>query len=126
MRRVLVDTSVWVDHLKNGNAELLRLIALHRLNQLVVLGHYLVYSELLLGGLDQHNQVYLLFKKITSSKSATLEEFETFVRNNKDKILGIGVIDAHLLISCIIDHAMIFTYYRSLKSAAERFDVLFR
>jgi predicted nucleic acid-binding protein len=123
--RVLVDTSVWIDHLKNKNTYLLELVNLHRSNQLVICGHDLVYSELLLGGLDEQGRVYQLFKKIPSIKTATLDEFEVFVHNNKGMIPGIGVIDVHLLISCITTGGKIVTYDKALEKAARALNIYY-
>ena len=57
---ILVDTSVWIDHLRHGDVELTRL-----LNTDQVLTHRLVIGELALGGLQNRN-IVLYIRPINS------------------------------------------------------------
>ena len=49
---ILVDTSIWIDHLRSGNAALVRL-----LNDNAVLAHPSVTGELALGDLRHRDEV---------------------------------------------------------------------
>jgi predicted nucleic acid-binding protein len=124
MLRILVDSSVWIDHLKKSDSYLLELIDAHKANRLVLCAHDLIYSELLLGGLSKNSEVYQLFKNIPKAPNASLYEFEVFVGANKGKIPGIGVIDTHLLISCIISGTKLHTYDKALIRAAKNLGIL--
>lgn len=89
---ILVDTSVWIDHLRHGNVELTRL-----LNAGQVLTHRLVIGELALGNLQNRNVVLNSLQNLPQVTSASDEEVLYFIENNSLFGKGVGYIDAHLL-----------------------------
>jgi predicted nucleic acid-binding protein len=121
MQRVLVDSSVWIDHLKNTNDKLVRLIDDHQNNRAAVYIHHMVLSELLLGGIDNNVQTYAFLQAIPTLPIATFSEFEVFVKNNRSKLAGVGFVDVNLLISCILKNSKLYTLNKSLVKAAKGF-----
>ena len=89
---ILVDTSVWIDHLRYGDVELTRL-----LNAGQVLTHRFVIGELALGNLQNRNIVLNSLQNLPQVTSASDEEALHFIENNGLFGKGVGYIDAHLL-----------------------------
>ena len=89
---ILVDTSVWIDHLRHGDVELTRL-----LNTCQVLTHRLVIGELALGGLQNRNIVLSTLQNLPQVTVASDEEVLHFIETHTLFGTGIGCIDAHLL-----------------------------
>jgi predicted nucleic acid-binding protein len=89
---ILVDTSVWVDHLRAGDVELAAL-----LNGSEVLMHPLVLGELACGNLRNRTEVLALLKDLPRAAVATDEEVLFFIERHALMGRGIGYVDAHLL-----------------------------
>jgi len=89
---ILVDTSVWIDHLRHGDAELVSL-----LNAGQVLMHRFVIGELALGNLQNRNIVLGTLQNLPQVAAASDDEALHFIENNALSGTGIGYIDAHLL-----------------------------
>ena len=89
---ILVDTSVWVDHLRAGDAELAAL-----LNGSHVLMHPFVLGELACGNLRNRTEVLALLKDLPRAAVATDEEVLFFIERHALMGRGIGYVDAHLL-----------------------------
>lgn len=91
---ILVDTSVWVDHLQRGNAALAE-----RLVQGQVLGHPFVLGELALGSLKQRANILQSLQNLPAATVATDTEVLSFITTHSLHGIGIGIgyVDAHLL-----------------------------
>ena len=89
---ILVDTSVWIDHLRVGEDGLDAL-----LNGGRVLAHPFVIGELACGNLHKRTEVLKLLKNLPQAPVASQEELLFFIENNELMGRGIGFIDAHLL-----------------------------
>ena len=89
---ILVDSSVWVDHLRQGDQ---RLVALLEASQ--VLTHPFVVGELALGSLKNRETILGSLKGLPQAATATDEEVQQFIERNALFGLDIGYIDAHLL-----------------------------
>ena len=89
---ILVDTSVWADHLRAGDAALAAL-----LNAGSVLGHPFVVGELALGHLRRRQEVLDLLTNLPRSFVASDAEVLHFIDANAIFGRGVGYIDAHLL-----------------------------
>jgi predicted nucleic acid-binding protein len=112
---ILVDTSVWVDHLRRSNEQLSAL--LHR-NE--VLAHCFVIGELALGGIDQRGVLAHLME-LPAAKVASDEEVLWFIEQEKLHGSGIGYVDAHLLAATrIMTGTMFWTRDKRLHIAAEK------
>jgi len=112
---ILVDTSVWVDHLRRGNA---RLEAL--LRDGLVLVHPFVFGELALGRLKKRSEILGLLGEIPRAEQASHEEVLQFVDRHELAGSGVGWIDAHLLVSAALVGVSLWTLDRRLADTAER------
>ncbi len=89
---VLVDTSVWIDHLRVGNATLARL-----LERSTILAHPWVVGELALGHLRQRRKVIELLNSLPQATAATPLEVLGLIEHQELYGIGIGYVDAQLL-----------------------------
>ena len=89
---ILVDTSIWIDHLRTGDPELGELL---RDGQ--VLAHPWVTGELALGHLSRRSEILGLLHNLPQATVATDDEVLTLVDKRQLFGLGIGYVDAHLL-----------------------------
>ncbi|HMK91200.1 MAG TPA: type II toxin-antitoxin system VapC family toxin [Methylocystis sp.] len=89
---ILVDTSVWVDHLRSGDETLAKL-----LNAGTVLTHPFVIGELALGNLRHRETVLTLLQGLAFATTASDQEALAFISLHLLAGRGIGYIDAHLL-----------------------------
>ncbi|HEX9801745.1 MAG TPA: type II toxin-antitoxin system VapC family toxin [Gammaproteobacteria bacterium] len=95
---ILVDTSVWVDHLRAGDETLAAL-----LNSNQVLVHPFVLGELACGNLRQRMEVLTLLKNLPHAVVALDEEVLFFIEQHGLMGRGIGYVDAHLLAAVALD-----------------------
>jgi predicted nucleic acid-binding protein len=116
---ILADTSVWVDHLRRGNAALAE-----RLNNGEVVTHEFVLGELLLGHLRRKSPVIELLAHLPSAPPAIHDEVVALVRRHRLEGAGLGWVDAHLLASALQNRLGIWTLDRRLRDAAEQVGVL--
>jgi len=91
---ILVDSSIWIDHLRANDQNLARL-----LNRGQVLAHGFVIGELALGNLLQRAEILRLLGDLPQAVIATDAEVLHFIDANRLHGLGIGYIDTHLLAS---------------------------
>ena len=89
---ILVDTSVWVDHLRAAEPRLVTL-----LESGMVLAHPFVIGELSLGNLKQRKTILTALAGLPRSSVATSDEVLHFIERNRLHGRGIGYVDAHLL-----------------------------
>jgi predicted nucleic acid-binding protein len=117
----LVDTSVWVDHLRHGNAKLATL-----LEGGSVCCHPFVIGELACGTLRNRNEVLALLGTLPQSALAEHEEVLTFVAQRKLAGRGLGWVDMHLLASALIGRCRLWTLDKALGAAAIGLDLVLR
>ena len=91
---ILVDTSVWIDHLKTGDDNLARLLEAGR-----VLMHPFVLGELALGSLRNRQTILELLGQLPRAEMAMDHEVLSLIEAETLHGTGIGLIDAHLLAS---------------------------
>ena len=89
---ILVDTSVWVDHLRAGNDRLTALLTRGE-----VLGHPFVTGELALGDLRRRDAVLSDLRDLPQAVVASDEEVLYYIDHQMLFGRGIGYVDAHLL-----------------------------
>jgi predicted nucleic acid-binding protein len=109
----LVDTSVWVDHLRRGNAQLATL-----LDAGAVCCHPFVIGELACGTLRNREEVLRLLRALPEAPVAAHEEALSFVSDRHLHGRGLGWIDLHLLASALIGHCRLWTLDKALAAAA--------
>jgi predicted nucleic acid-binding protein len=94
---ILVDTSVWVDHLRKGSVALAE-----TLEREEVLTHPFVIGELACGNLEHRQEVLDLLAALPSAAVASEEEVLLFIEQHRLMGRRIGYIDAHLLASAAL------------------------
>jgi predicted nucleic acid-binding protein len=116
---VLVDTSVWVNHLRMGDSHLMHLLEADQ-----VLMHPFVVGELACGSLRQRTEVLGLLQALPHAKVADHQEVLSFIESRALMSRGIGYIDACLLASALIhEGAQIWTADVRLQKIAMELDV---
>ena len=115
---LLVDTSVWVDHLRRGDAELAR-----RLRAGEVTTHRLVVEELACGAMAQRKEILSLLAALPRTSEAEHAEFLSFVEHWELAGSGLGAIDIHLLASAKLARIRLWTRDAALARAAKRLGV---
>ncbi len=118
---ILIDTSVWIDHLRTGDERLIDL-----LDSSQVLTHPFVIGELACGNLRKHDEVLRLLSDLPQAPVASQEEGLHFIERTKLMGQGIGYIDAHLLAStALADTALIWTRDKRLQKIARKLKLAF-
>jgi predicted nucleic acid-binding protein len=115
---VLVDTSVWVDHFRQGDASLRAL-----LSRAEVECHPFIIGELACGLLRRRFEVLSLLERLPLVPVATDVEVMTFVERHRLMGCGIGWIDAHLLASASLGRVLFWTRDRRLVKVAQTLQV---
>ena len=115
---MLVDTSVWIDHLRRGNPALAR-----QLSDQEVWCHPFVIGELACGQLDARSEVLSLLSALPQAPLAGHEEVLAFLESNGLAGTGIGWIDAHLLAAARLAGTRLWTLDRPLATAAIELDL---
>jgi predicted nucleic acid-binding protein len=116
---ILVDTSVWVDHLRANEPLLASLLTRNR-----VLGHPFVRGELALGNLRQRETILSALDNLPQTPQVFNDEVNYFIEKNALFGLGIGLVDAHLLASTqLMGNARLWTRDKRLQMAAERLNL---
>ena len=111
---ILVDTSVWVDHLREGIPALAAV-----LDEGMVLTHPLVLGELACGHLPGRSEVLALLARLPTALQASDAEALELIERHSLMGQGLGYIDVHLLASAALTAgARIWTRDRRLASVA--------
>jgi len=110
---VLVDTSVWVDHLRRRNATLVEL-----LERAQVWTHPFVIGELACGNLRQRRTILDSLAELPRVAAVTHEEVLAFVDTRRLMGRGLGWIDMHLLAAAALARLAFWTVDRRLAAAA--------
>lgn len=110
---ILVDTSIWVAHLK-GMREAAALTGL--LHDAEVLCHPFVLGELVLGGLAAEPRA--LLQSLPRVQQASNDEVFALVGAHRLAGRGIGWVDAHLLASARLSEVALWTRDTRLASVA--------
>jgi predicted nucleic acid-binding protein len=116
---ILVDTSVWVDHLRSGDSVLIALLESGQ-----VAGHPFVVGELAMGNLRQRKVVLEAMRELPQMAVASDEEVLHFVEERALFGRGIGYVDAHLLASLhLTPGTQLWTRDQRLHDIARQMDV---
>ena len=116
---VLVDTSVWVDHLQRGDEALAELLRADE-----VACHPFVIGELACGGLGNRAEVLRLLSALPSAPKVEDAEALAFIERHGLMGRGLSLVDVHLLASCALAGVGLWTRDRTLARAAERMGLL--
>ena len=116
---ILADTSVWIDHFRNGSNPLATLLETEK-----VVMHSFVLGELACGNLKNRKEISALLHALPCAQKAADDEVLFFIERHKLNGRGIGLVDAHLLASCALGHRL-WTTDKRLRILAEEMDVAY-
>ena len=113
---VLVDTSVWVDHLRRGDELLQDLLDKDR-----VLAHPFVVGELGLGSIPQRAETLSQLFRLPEANVARHDDVMQLVDHERLYGVGLSYVDVHLLAATrLTPGATLWTRDKRLSAAAER------
>ena len=111
---VLVDTSVWVDHLRLKDDRLAHLLADNQ-----VFTHPFVIGELACGNLADRDEILSRLQDLPAIPMATESEVLYFIERNRLMGCGIGYVDTHLLAAATLTPpTRLWTSDKRLEAAA--------
>jgi predicted nucleic acid-binding protein len=111
---VLVDTSVWADHLRKRNEQFVRLLEAERVNT-----HPFVIGELACGNLARRTEIVGMLSDLPMLPLADHSEVLHLLHENRLYGTGLGWIDLHLLAAARIAEVPFWTTDKCLAAAAK-------
>lgn len=117
---ILVDTSVWVNHLRKGSDELVTL-----LQGVEVATHPFIIGELSCGNLKNRETILGLLTELPRVTIAEHEEVLELVESRKLVGSGIGLMESHLLASALLSGTPLWTADKKLRSLCATLGVLY-
>ena len=116
---ILVDTSIWIDHLHRTEPDLVAV-----LEEAEVCLHPMIIGELALGSLRDRSAILSMLADLPAVPVATHAEVLQLVESNALYGIGLSLVDAHLLAALRLTEATkLWTRDRRLHSAARRLGV---
>ena len=115
---VLVDTSVWVVHLRNGNSGLETL-----LHEGHVVCHPFVVGELACGNLKNRAEILSLLQALPVATQVEHEEVMKFIEDHTLIGKGLGYIDIHLIASAILPDIPLWTVDKKLNEISSKLGI---
>ncbi len=113
---VLVDTSIWIDHFRNSNDQLVEL-----LNDGEVFCHPFILGELACGNIKNRKEIIAALKALPQSSLIEHDEIMIFIENNKIMGKGLGYIDVAILASSLVTDIPLWTFDQRLNAIAKKF-----
>ncbi len=115
---VLVDTSVWVGHLRSGIIGLEGLLHKGR-----VVCHPFIIGELACGNLQNRSEILRYLQALPQAIQAEHEEVMRFIDNFRLRGKGLGYVDLHLLASAVLTRVPLWTLDQELREVAVKLKV---
>jgi hypothetical protein len=112
---ILVDTSVWVAHLRHGEPKLVRL-----LEDGLVLTHPFVIGELACGSIGNRRAFLSYLDRLEAAPEADSGEVRQLIEAHRLMGRSLGWTDVHLLASCLIARETLWSFDQPLAAAAAR------
>jgi predicted nucleic acid-binding protein len=116
---ILADTSVWIDHFRSGNKALQQ-----ALNDGRIVIHPWIVAELALGSLRDRVKTLDALDLLPQVRVAQIAELRLMIDARRLYNLGIGLTDAHLIASALINPpTLLWTRDRRLRRVAEALEI---
>jgi predicted nucleic acid-binding protein len=116
---ILADTTVWIDHFRTDNAQMRR-----QLEKKNIVIHPYIVAELALGPLRERAKTLAWLDRLPRVPVAQLSEVRRMIEMCSLYSRGIGLTDASLIASCLIDSpTLLWTNDKRLSSVAESLGV---
>ena len=116
---ILVDTSVWIEHLRAGSNRLRALLFDEQ-----VLCHPFIVGELACGALQKRSDILSMLKALPEAHLVEHQEVLSFLEARRLYGRGIGWVGAHLLASTLLTGCTLWTLDKPLRRAAAALNVL--
>ena len=113
---ILVDTSVWVNHLRSSERHLKKLLFDGK-----VLCHTHIIGELACGNIKNRKEIISLLQALPMAPHIEFNEYLYFIDRNKLNGRGIGFVDVHLLASAQLGQVKLWTVDKRLRTTAVKF-----
>ena len=120
---VLVDTSVWIRFLANQAPFAAALDALLCRDEVV--GHELIYGELLIGDRGGRKNLLALYEQMRQAIIVPRREVVALVRSRRLHGRGVGWIDVHLLAAAIVTRSQLWTADRRFGAVVKECQIAF-
>lgn len=118
---ILADTSIWIDHFRDGDAVLSELLLGPRQEILV---HPLVVAELALGSLRERATTIRLLQNLPTAPAARLSEVRQLIETYALFGRGIGIVDCQLLASALLlPGLLLWTRNKRLRAVARELKI---
>lgn len=111
---ILVDSSVWIDHFRKYSSLLDALLDAED-----VCTHPLVIGELACGNLKNRSEIIALMHALPTLQKVEDDEILFFIDRHHLNGKGLGLIDIHLLASCLVDKSKLWTSDKRLRVHAQ-------
>ena len=115
---VLVDTSVWVSHLRKGDVDLEKL-----LNHGEVVCHPFIVGELACGNLRKRNEILIYLQSLPIAILAEDGEVLKFIENHQLMGKGLGYIDVHLIAAAVLTGVPLWTFDKTLDKITKKIGI---
>jgi predicted nucleic acid-binding protein len=112
---IIVDTSVWVDHLRTGNKKLEALLI-----EAKVACHPFIIGELACGYIKNRIEILSLLQELPQASRADDDDVLPFIKTHNLMGKGLGYIDVHLLMSAKLTNAPLWTLDKKLHEVARK------
>jgi len=117
---ILLDTSVWVDHLRRGDSLVVQVLESGQ-----AAAHAFVIGELACGNLKSRVRVIDLLQALPQLAMAMDDEVLYVIERHKLMGRGIGYVDAHLLAAASISGSLLWTRDKRLREIAAELGVAY-
>ncbi|MDD5258756.1 MAG: type II toxin-antitoxin system VapC family toxin [bacterium] len=118
---ILADTSIWIAHLRHGNARLEQL-----LNDGEIACHSFIIGELACGNIRNRKEILSLLSTLPTVEHIDDEETLLFIEKNNLMGKGLGLIDMYLLASALLSEVSLWTLDVKLKKEASLLGVVYK
>ena len=118
---ILVDSSIWVSHLRQSSRQLEKLLM-----NAEVMCHSFIIGELACGNLKNRNEIISLLQSLPMAPTVEFDEFLFFIDRNHMMGKGVGFVDVHLLASAQLAGVLLWTADKKLKSSADQLELTFK
>jgi len=106
---ILVDSSIWVAHLRDGNVGLENLLIEGN-----VACHPFIIGELACGNIENRKEIISLLQSLPMALQAEHDEVLQFIDNHRLMGTGLGYVDMHLLASANLTKIPLWTLDKTL------------
>jgi predicted nucleic acid-binding protein len=115
---ILVDTSVWVNHFRTGQRDLVRL-----LEDGLAGAHPFIIGELAAGSLKNRSETVFSLQALPQLEIASEPEVHHLLETHRLWSLGLGWVDLHLLAAAAVSHWQVLTSDGAMRDAARKLQI---